>query len=158
MYGLASCLLIQALGQFTPLISPQEKLNLLIKGKQMKLYKKIFYFLFLIPITFLVYEIRETHIDTRESQEDLFLLNAQRASNQHAIMGIQVRILHYVEGHNEEEPFGTCPLCFKNMLLEKYDHELIRKFLRENGIEIKCYGLNEFPKNTIELRDYLVKK
>ena len=88
-------------------------------------YRKIFFFLLLIPISFLVYEIRETHIDTREAQENLFLLNAQRASNQRAIMGIQVRILHYVEGHNEEEPFGTCPLCFKNMLLERYlDGEL----------------------------------
>lgn len=38
------------------------------------------------------------------------------------------------------------------------DEALIQYFLRENGIEIKCYGLNEFPKNTIELRDYLVKK
>ena len=105
----------------------------------MKLYKKIFYFILLIPISFLVYEIRETHIDTREAQENLFLLNAQRASNQRAIMGIQVRILHYVEGHNEEEPFGTCPLCFKNMLFEKYDHELIRKFLIENGIDAQSF-------------------
>ena len=102
-------------------------------------YRKIFFFLLLIPISFLVYEIRETHIDTREAQENLFLLNAQRASNQRAIMGIQVRILHYVEGHNEEEPFGTCPLCFKNMLLERYDHELIRKFLIENGIDAQSY-------------------
>ena len=102
-------------------------------------YRNIFFFLLLIPISFLVYEIRETHIDTREAQENLFLLNAQRASNQRAIMGIQVRILHYVEGHNEEEPFGTCPLCFKNMLLERYDHELIRKFLRENGIDAQSY-------------------
>ena len=102
-------------------------------------YRKIFFFLLLIPISFLVYEIRETHIDTREAQENLFLLNAQRASNQRAIMGIQVRILHYVEGHNEEEPFGTCPLCFKNMLLERYDHELIRKILRENGIDAQSF-------------------
>ena len=102
-------------------------------------YRKIFFFLLLIPVSLLVYEIRETHIDTREAQENLFLLNAQRASNQRAIMGIQVRILHYVEGHNEEEPFGTCPLCFKNMLLERYDHELIRKFLRENGIDAQSF-------------------
>ena len=102
-------------------------------------YRKIFFFVLLIPISLLVYEIRETHIDTREAQENLFLLNAQRSSNQRAIMGIQVRILHYVEGHNEEEPFGTCPLCFKNMLLERYDHELIRKFLRENGIDAQSY-------------------
>jgi hypothetical protein len=105
----------------------------------MKLYKKMFYFLLLIPISFLVYEIRETQIDTREAQEGLFLLNAQRASNQRTIMGLQIRILHYAEGHSEEEPFGTCPLCFKNMLLEKYDHELIRKFLRENGIDAQSF-------------------
>ena len=102
-------------------------------------HRKVFFFLLLIPISLLVQEVREAHIDTRESQESLFLLNAQRAYNQRAIMGIQVRILHYVEGHNEEEPFGTCPLCFKNMLLEKYDHELIRKFLRENGIDAQSY-------------------
>jgi|TARA_R110000824_G_scaffold195911_3_gene378866 hypothetical protein len=102
-------------------------------------YKNIFFFLLLIPVSFLVYEIRETHIDTREAQEGLFLLNAQRASNQRTIMGLQTRILHYTEGHSEEEPFGTCPLCFKNMLLEKYDHELIRKFLRENGIDAQSY-------------------
>ena len=29
-------------------------------------YRKVFYFLLLIPIAFLVYEIRETQIDTRE--------------------------------------------------------------------------------------------
>tara|TARA_R110002167_G_scaffold41514_1_gene126716 strand:- start:301 stop:720 length:420 start_codon:yes stop_codon:yes gene_type:complete len=112
-----------------------EKMKSLIKLD----YRKIFFFLLLIPVSLLVYEIRETHIDTREAQENLFLLNAQRASNQRAIMGIQVRILHYVEGHNEEEPFGTCPLCFKNMLLERYDHELIRKFLRENGIDAQSF-------------------
>ena len=100
----------------------------------MKLYKKAFYFLLLIPIVFLVYEIRTTLVDMREYQQDFFLLNAQRASNQRTIMGLQVRILHYAEGHNEENSFGTCILCFENMLLEKYDHELIRKFLRENGI------------------------
>ena len=102
-------------------------------------YRNIFFFLLLIPVSFLVYEIRETHIDTREAQKGLFLLNAQRASNQRTIMGLQTRILHYTEGHSEEEPFGTCPLCFKNMLLEKYDHELIRKFLRENGIDAQSY-------------------
>jgi hypothetical protein len=102
-------------------------------------YKKVFFFLLLIPISLLVYEIREAHIYTREAQEDIFLLNAQRASNQKTIMGLQVRILHYVEGHDEEEGFGTCPLCFKNMILEKYDHELIRKFLRENGIDAQSY-------------------
>jgi|TARA_R110000803_G_scaffold153222_1_gene218090 hypothetical protein len=112
-----------------------EKMKSLIKLN----HRKVFFFLLLIPISLLVQEVREAHIDTRESQESLFLLNAQRAYNQRAIMGIQVRILHYVEGHNEEEPFGTCPLCFKNMLLEKYDHELIRKFLRENGIDAQSY-------------------
>ena len=102
-------------------------------------YRKIFFFLLLIPISFLVYEIRETHIDTRQAQEELFLLNSQRASNQRTIMGLQVRILHYAEGHDEEETVGMCPLCFKNMLLERYDHELIRKFLRENGIDAQSY-------------------
>jgi len=102
-------------------------------------YRKIFFFLLLVPISFLVYEIRETHLYTREAQEETFLLNAQRASNQRTIMGLQVRILHYVEGHSEEETVGMCPLCFKNMLLERYDHELIRKFLRENGIDAQSY-------------------
>ena len=54
-------------------------------------------------------------------------------------MGLQVRILHYVEGHSEEETVGMCPLCFKNMILERYDHELIRKFLRQNGIDAQSY-------------------
>ena len=102
-------------------------------------YKKIFFFLLLIPVSLLVYEVRETHIYTRDAQDEIFLLNAQRASNQKAIMGLQVRILHYVEGHDEEETVGMCPLCFKNMLLERYDHELIRKFLRENGIDAQSY-------------------
>ena len=112
-------------------------------------YRKVFFFLLLIPITVLVYEIRESQIDTREAQEDLFLLNAQRASNQRAIMGLQVRILHYVEGHDEENSFGTCPLCFKNMLLEKYDHELIRKFLRENGIDAQKFMDNELSEEDL---------
>ena len=102
-------------------------------------HRKVFLFLLLIPTSLLVHEVRKSHIDTREAQEELFLLNAQRASNQRAIMGIQVRILHYVEGHDEEETVGMCPLCFKNMILEKYDHELIRKFLRENGIDAQSY-------------------
>ena len=105
----------------------------------MKFYKKLFYFLLLVPVVVLVYEVRTSLIDMREAQNDFFLLNAQRASNQRTIMGLQVRILHYAEGHNEVEPFGTCPLCFKNMLLEKYDHELIRKFLKENGIDADSY-------------------
>jgi|TARA_R110002167_G_scaffold277421_1_gene483350 hypothetical protein len=112
-----------------------EKMKSLIKLD----YRKVFFFLLLVPISCLVYEIREDRLYTRESQEGLFLLNEQRASNQKTIMGLQVRILHYSEGHSEEEPFGTCPLCFKNMLLERYDHELIRKFLRENGIDAQSY-------------------
>lgn len=112
-------------------------------------YRKVFFFLLLIPITVLVYEIRESQIDTREAQEDLFLLNAQRASNQRTIMGLQVRILHYVEGHDEENSFGTCPLCFKNMLLEKYDHKLIRKFLRENGIDAQKFMDNELSEEDL---------
>lgn len=112
----------------------------------MKLYKKVFYFLLLIPIAVLTFHIRSSLIDMREAQTELFLLNAQRASNQRTIMGLQVRILHYAEGHSEEETFGGCSLCFKNMLLEKYDHELIRKFLRENGVDAQQYmdgGLSE---------------
>ena len=103
----------------------------------MKFHKKAFYFLLLIPVVLLVYEIRTTLVDMREAQKEMFLLNAQRASNQQTIMGLQVRILHYSEGHDEENRFGTCPLCFENMALEKYDHELIRKFLTENGIDVE---------------------
>jgi len=105
----------------------------------MKFYKKIFYFLLLIPIVVLTYEIRTTLIDMREAQAELFLLNAQRASNQRTIMGLQVRILHYEEGHGEKAAFGACSLCFENMLMEKYDHELIRKFLIENGVDLKDF-------------------
>jgi len=117
----------------------------------MKLYKKLFYFLLLIPIVVLVYEVRTSLIDMRESQAELFLLNAQRSSNQRTIMGLQVRILHYAEGHNEEEPFGACPLCFKNMLMEKYDHELIRKFLRENGINAQGYMEGELSEEDLKI-------
>ncbi len=113
-------------------------------------YKNVFFFLLLIPISFLVYEIRETHIDTRKAQEELFLLNSQRASNQRAIMGLQVRILHYSEGHDEENKNGTCPLCFKNMLLERYDHELIRKFLIENGIDAQAYLDGELSEEDLD--------
>lgn len=113
-------------------------------------YRKIFFFLLLIPISLLVYEIREAHLYTREAQEDIFLLNRQRASNQKTIMGLQVRILHYVEGHDKEEGFGTCPLCFKNMILEKYDHELIRKFLRENGIDAQAYLDGELSEEDLD--------
>ena len=117
----------------------------------MKLYKKVFYFLLLIPVVLLVYEVRTTLIDMREAQEELFLLNAQRASNQRTIMGLQVRILHYAEGHDEEHKTSSCPLCFKNMLLEKYDHELIRKFLRENGINVQSFFDGEFSEEDLKM-------
>jgi len=100
----------------------------------MKLKRKIFYFLLLIPILVLTYEIRSTLIDMREAQNDLFLLNAQRASNQKTILGLQTRILHYVEGHEGHNTVG-CTACFKNLVAERYDHELIRQFLTENGID-----------------------
>jgi hypothetical protein len=70
----------------------------------------------------------------REAQNDLFILNAQRASNQKTILGLQARILHYVEGHQGHSTVG-CTACFKNLLAEKYDHELIRQFLTENGVD-----------------------
>jgi hypothetical protein len=104
----------------------------------MKAYRNAFYFLLLIPITVLVYEIRGTLIDMREAQKELFLLDAQRASQQKLIMGLEVRILHYVEGH-EDEVVAMCPACFKNLMMEKYDHQLIRKFLRENGQDVEKY-------------------
>ena len=100
----------------------------------------LFYFLLLIPIFALVYEIRSTLIDYRQAQAEIFLLNAQRASNQRTIMGLEVRILHYVEDHEGDgHKMGGCPLCFKNMLMEKYDHELIKKFLRENGVDVQNF-------------------
>ena len=114
-------------------------------------YRKIFFFLLLVPISFLVYEIRETHRYTREAQEETFLLNAQRASNQRTIMGLQARILHYAEGHDEEHKTSSCPLCFKNMLLERYDHELIRKFLRENGIDAQTYFDGELSEEDLKI-------
>ena len=107
----------------------------------MKLKRKIFYFLLLIPILVLTYEIRSTLIDMRESQNDLFVLNAQRASNQRTILGLEARILHYVEGHENNSTVG-CTMCFKNLLAEKYDHELIRKFLTENGVDPVEYLTN----------------
>jgi len=105
----------------------------------MDFYKKVFYFLLIIPVVFLTYEVRTTLIDMREAQEELFLLNAQRASNQKSMMGFQVRMLHYLEEHGD---VGTaaCPLCFENMLLEKYDHELIKKFMREHGLLVPTEG------------------
>ena len=103
------------------------------KAFSMKFHTKVFYFLLIIPVVFLTYEVRTTLIEAREAQEELFLLNAQRASNQRTIMGLQVRMLHYLEGHGD---MGTaaCPLCFENMIIERYDHELITKFLEENGL------------------------
>ncbi len=65
-------------------------------------------------------------------------------------MGLQVRILHYSEGHDEENKNGTCPLCFKNMLLERYDHELIRKFLIENGIDAQAYLDGELSEEDLD--------
>ena len=115
----------------------------------MKFYKGLFYFLLLIPVSFLVYEIRTTLINYRQAQTELFLLNTQRASNQRTIMGLQVRILHYVEKH--ESSMGGCPLCFKNMLMEKYDHELIRKFLRENGVDAQSYMNGEFSEEDLKI-------
>ena len=117
----------------------------------MKLYKKVFYFLLLIPIAVLTLQIRSSLINMREAQAELFFLNAQRSSNQRTIMGLQTRILHYAEGHNEEETFGSCPLCFKNMLMEKYDHELIRKFLRENGINAQGYMEGELSEEDLKI-------
>ena len=104
----------------------------------MSFYRKVFYFLLLIPIVILVYEIRISLMDMREGQRELFLLNAQRASQQRLIMGLQVRILHYSEEHGDEKVIG-CPLCFKNLMMEGYDHKLIRKFLSENGVNADDY-------------------
>ena len=68
-----------------------------------------FFFLLLIPVYLLVYEIRSTLVDMREAQSELFLMNAQRASQQRVIMGLQTRILHHVEGHDGNTTIG-CPL------------------------------------------------
>lgn len=97
----------------------------------MSLHSKVFFFLLLIPICVLVCAIRASLIDMREGQRELFLLNAQRASQQRVIMGLEIRILHYSEKHGDEKIIG-CPLCFKNIMMEGYDHKLIRKFLSEN--------------------------
>ena len=118
----------------------------------MKLYKKIFYFLLLIPIFVLVYEIRTSLRDTRELQGELYLLNLQRASNQRTVMGLETRILHYVEDHEGSgHKMGGCTLCFKNMLMEKYDHELIRKFLRENGVNAQSYMDGELSEEDLRI-------
>ena len=113
-------------------------------------HRKLFFFLLLLPIAILVYDIKATLVDYREAQDELFLLNTQRASNQRTIMGLEVRILHYVEDHEGRgNKTGSCPLCFKNMLLEKYDHELIRKFLRENGIDAQKFMDNELSEEDL---------
>jgi hypothetical protein len=117
----------------------------------MKFLRGLFWFLLLVPVIVLVYEVRTTLVDMRRAQAETFLLNAQRASNQRTIMGLQVRILHYAEGHEEGHSFGTCPLCFKNMLMEKYDHELIRKFLRENGVDVQGYMDGELSKEDLDI-------
>ena len=101
-------------------------------------FRTAFYFLLLIPICILVYEIRVTLLDTREMRRDLYILNMQRASQQRLIMGLEMRILHYSEEH-EGEKVVCCPLCFKNLLMERYDHKLIRKFLKENGVNAQDY-------------------
>ena len=104
----------------------------------MKFYRIVFYFLLLIPICLLVYEIRRTLVDTRDMQSELYLLNMQRASQLRLIMGLEMRILHYAEEHEDEGTVG-CPLCFQNLLMERYDHDLIRKFLTENGVIARGY-------------------
>jgi len=111
-----------------------------------KRVRTFFYFLLLIPIVLLVYEIRGSLIDMREGQREMFLLNAQRASQQRLIMGLEVRILHYVENHADEHVVG-CPLCFKNLMMEKYDHPMIRKFLKENGVNPEDYFSGTFIEN-----------
>jgi len=114
-------------------------------------HRIVFFFLLLIPIFILVYEIRTTLIDMREGQVELFLLNARRASNQRTIMGLEVRILHYAEDHeNSGHKMGGCPLCFRNMLMEKYDHKLIKKFLVENGVDIRGFMENEFSEEEFQ--------
>ena len=118
----------------------------------MKLYKSIFYFLLLIPIFVLVYEIRSSLRDTREMQRELYFLNLQRASNQRTVMGLETRILHYVEDHEGDgHKMGGCPLCFKNMLMEKYDHELIKKFLRENGVDVQGFMDGELTEEDLKI-------
>ena len=111
--------------------------------------RRLFYFLLLIPIMLLVYEIRTTLIDMREAQRELFLMNAQRASQQKLIMGLEVRILHYVEKHSDEQ-VAMCPACFKNLLLEKYDHPLIREFLKQNGQDPDRYYDGVLDQNKTE--------
>ena len=111
-------------------------------------WRVLFYFLLLIPISVLVYEIRTTLMDMRLSQREIFLLNAQRASQQRLIMGLEVRILHHVAKHEDEKVIG-CPACFKNLLMEKYDHPMIRKFLKENGINADDYMEGKFSEGDV---------
>ena len=111
-----------------------------------KWIRTVFYFLLLIPIMVLVYEIRASLIDMREGQREMFLLNAQRASQQRLIIGLETRILHYVENHGDEHVIG-CPACFKNLMMEKYDHPMIRKFLKENGVDAEAYFSGTFIEN-----------
>lgn len=98
----------------------------------MKFYRAAFYFLLLIPIFVLTSEVRKTLVDTRAAQADLFLLNGQMNSHQRTIIGLECRILHFVEDHQER--YLGCPHCFGNLIREEFDHDMIRKFLRENGI------------------------
>ena len=107
-------------------------------------FRIAFFFLLLIPISILVYEIRISLLDMREGQRELFLMNAQRASQQRLIMGLETRILHYAEEHGGDTTIG-CPLCFKNLLMERFDHKLIRKFLEENGINSGEYMDGKVP-------------
>lgn len=85
----------------------------------------------------------------RYAQDDLFLLNEQRASQQRLIIGFQSRILHYVEEHEDKYVVG-CPACFGNLLVEKYDHPLIRKFLTENGVDADLYFENVFSEEDLK--------
>ena len=98
-------------------------------------YRLAFFFLLLIPTFILTFEVRKTLIDLSESQRNLFLIHQQLASHTKTILGIQARILHYAEGHDEEYSFVGCPPCFNNLIKEEYSHELIQKFLREHGID-----------------------
>ena len=66
-------------------------------------FRIAFYFLLLIPICLLVYEIRSTLIDTREMHKELYLLNMQRASQQRLIMGLEMRILHTLKNMKTKE-------------------------------------------------------
>jgi len=94
-----------------------------------KQYRAIFYFLLLIPVCLLVFEIRKTLIETRDMQKELYILHRSSASHQRTILGLQTRVLHYAEDHTEG--YMGCPLCFKNLIREEYDHEAIKRFLQQ---------------------------